>query len=510
MRQSNQFTKNSHPLLRRRDLLVRAGLAGLLLPCVKWDLGLAQAASPKRIIFMFSPCGPCDIEGPISSGVGANFTFHPWFKPLEEVKSNSLVVSRMGLPGFYWNQNSDGPGHEVGVSFLTGTSGHGIDGRRAAFGPSIDRVISKSLNLKSVYWGLQGSGGGANPFFDDNGRYYDPQTNPQSAFSSLFGGLPALAPVPSGIVIDPIKAPPTLNLDLQRKTLLSRVKNSCREFLGDLGKEGKAHFENQCMIWEEMEAQIKVDPTSQMGNPVVGKVAACSKAEVKSPTGANLEAPENRSAQMAAFRKQMVDALRCDLARVIGFQFAAEAARFEIDDKTMPSTSTMNSGDSGPQHHAWTHSGDSGRTEALSKFYNWYSRQVALVVKDLKETLDANGKPLIDSTLVVWTTELGGGNSIADGAHTTTNYFAMVFGSQQTGVAVGNHIESKAEPAGFRGADATNGNKEGARDAHRLLVSLGQYMGVRDAGGKIISKHGMTDVSGNLPGFWLPGKDPSV
>ena len=68
---------------------MRAGLAGLLLPCVKWDLGLAQAASPKRIIFMFSPCGPCDIEGPISNGVGANFTFHPWFKPLEEIKSNS-------------------------------------------------------------------------------------------------------------------------------------------------------------------------------------------------------------------------------------------------------------------------------------------------------------------------------------------------------------------------------------------------------------------------------------
>lgn len=200
--------------------------------------------------------------------------------------------------------------------------------------------------------GLQRSGGGANLFYDENGRYYDPQTNPQAAFGSLFGGLSAVAPMPIGNVVDRNKAPPSLNLDLQRKTLLNRVKNSCREFLGDLGKEGRAHFENQCMIWEEMEAQIKVEMTLQMGTPVVGKVAFCSKAEVKSPTGTDLEAPENCSAQMAAFRKQIVDALRCDLARVIGFQFASEGARFEIDDNTMPSTSTVNSGDSSPQHHA--------------------------------------------------------------------------------------------------------------------------------------------------------------
>ena len=65
-------------------------------------------------------------------------------------------------------------------------------------------------------------------------------------------------------------------------------------------------------------------------------------------------------------------------------------------------------------HHELSHNPDSDEksVEKLTKINNWYCEQMAYMAKRLAETPEPGGKgSLLDNTLIVWTNELGKGNS---------------------------------------------------------------------------------------------------
>ncbi len=78
-------------------------------------------------------------------------------------------------------------------------------------------------------------------------------------------------------------------------------------------------------------------------------------------------------------------------------------------------------------HHELSHEPDSNETayEKLIKINTWYCEQVAYLAKRLSETPEPGGEgSLLDNTTIVWTNELGKGNS-----HTRDNIpFVMVGG----------------------------------------------------------------------------------
>jgi hypothetical protein len=78
-------------------------------------------------------------------------------------------------------------------------------------------------------------------------------------------------------------------------------------------------------------------------------------------------------------------------------------------------------------HHAISHKPDSDKeaVEHLTKINTWYCEQVAYLAKRLAETPEPGGPgSLLDNTLIVWTNELGQGNS-----HTLDNIpFVLVGG----------------------------------------------------------------------------------
>src|SRR5262249_33501651 len=126
--------------------------------------------------------------------------------------------------------------------------------------------------------------------------------------------------------------------------------------------------------------------------------------------------PENVDAQMAAFVNLMTMALACELTRVVAFQFGGHAARHRLASKYgIPSSARVDSGDSGPAHHPWTHQGNNPtRAGVMRTFTTFYATQVAALVQKLKTTADGSGKLLLDSTMVVWASELGGLNGSSD------------------------------------------------------------------------------------------------
>ena len=123
-------------------------------------------------------------------------------------------------------------------------------------------------------------------------------------------------------------------------------------------------------------------------------------------------------------------------------------------------------------HHELSHEPDSNKTavEKLTKINRWYCEQLAYLAKRLRETPEPGGQgSLLDNTLIVWTNELGKGNS-----HTLDNIpFVLVGG----------------------GLDFKMGrNVKYNKTAHnRLLLSLAHGFGHR------IKKFGNPDFCGDGP-----------
>ena len=103
-----------------------------------------------------------------------------------------------------------------------------------------------------------------------------------------------------------------------------------------------------------------------------------------------------------------------------------------------------------------------------------------------RKSLDALGKPLLDSTVVLWLSELGGSEDNGD-AHITKSVPALLFGNGQGTFKTGRYLHGKS----------SENYKEAGLDNARLLVSLIQYMGLTD-----VKTVGATGVSGPLSALY--------
>jgi Protein of unknown function (DUF1552) len=123
-------------------------------------------------------------------------------------------------------------------------------------------------------------------------------------------------------------------------------------------------------------------------------------------------------------------------------------------------------------HHELSHEGDDNQSaqEKLTKINRWYCEQMAFLVRRLAETPEPNGDgSLLDNTTVLWTNELGKGNS-----HTLDNIpFVMVGGGMP--FKMGRSL------------------KFGGQPHNRLLLSLAHGMG------HTIDRFGNTDYCKDGP-----------
>ena len=94
-------------------------------------------------------------------------------------------------------------------------------------------------------------------------------------------------------------------------------------------------------------------------------------------------------------------------------------------------------------HHQLSHEPDTNETayEKLLKINTWYCEQVAYLAKRLSETPEPSGEgSMLDNTTLVWTNELGKGNS-----HTRDNIpFVMVGGG--LGFKMGQALDFEKVP----------------------------------------------------------------
>lgn len=404
----------------RREFLKQAGLsaAGIHLALGLPSLASAWTTSTtrkQRLIFVFSPNGVIpDHFWP--GNPGSDFEFKRILKPLEPFRSQ--VITMHGV----CNQiKGDGDGHMrgigcllTGIELFPGDIQGGSDTPAGwSMGISVDQYIKNKLQA-------------------------DPQT--QTRFGSLEFGVMvpdradtwtrmsyAGANQPMAPIDDPYQMFDKLYGQQKNRQMLASVLDGLQDDYRRLSQ--MISTEDRRLLEEHLELtrQLEKDLETELSAAKSQAAQSAQEAGHAVPTlPANIE-EENEN--MPLLTKMQIDLLvnsfAADFARVATFQITNSVGQ--------PRMKWL---DIEEGHHTLSHEPDSNEEayEKLIKINTWYCEQVAYLAKRLSETQEpgADGS-MLDNTTIVWTNELGKGNS-----HTRNNIpFVMVGGGLgwNTGIA---------------------------------------------------------------------------
>ncbi len=451
----------------RRQLLVQLGAWPLLWPLMRAHRSdAAPVAAPKRVLIFCTANGPTSVKGP-AVGTENDFKLHDWWSPLERHKADGVYFYNCQQAGVPFGEHNE-YGHQSGsTGALTART---TEKTNNATGPSLDAFIGQELQKmgvvtpkRSLVWGVSGGIGNWGPWYEAAGKPATVQTNPYKALADIAPGLKPMGG--GGTTVDPKL--------LRRRFALNTAYKDCKALAGPLGAEGKRLLEFHCSNIDSLQQSVTKSIEAATGMPSTVDCQVPAKPSTSLPSTANFDSSENYDEMVNAFADMTALAFACDVTRVIGFSFGGGAARFAIPSKYgIASAAKVDSGDSGAQHHAWTHTYNDGAEKrgALRGFYQWYSSQVAIFLDKLKATKDASGKSLMDSTLVLWTSELGAQDNGALEPHSNENIPVLLFGNSQ-GAYKTNRLYNAP------------GGSDGALVLHKMMTSVCHHAGLTQVAG---------------------------
>ncbi|MFO0844856.1 MAG: DUF1552 domain-containing protein [Gemmataceae bacterium] len=185
-------------------------------------------------------------------------------------------------------------------------------------------------------------------------------------------------------------------------SVLDDVKDDLKKIGGSVGAQDRRLLDEHAAFVRDMERDLKA-------------AAAMTHAVPALDPGVRKE--NDRMPQISKMQIDlMVNSFVADFSRVATFQITNSVGQPKMR------WLGINEG-----HHEISHEPDTNAkaVEKLTKINRWYCEQVAYLAKRLAETPEPGGRgSLLDNTLIVWTNELGKGNS-----HTLDNIpFVLVGG----------------------------------------------------------------------------------
>lgn len=383
----------------RREFIRDLGLGAASVPFL-WNLpslGFANTQGRKqRLVVIFSPNGivPKDFW---PDEEGSEFAFKEILKPLEPFQDRTLV-----LHGVCDKVRGDGDNHMRGMGcLLTGVElfpGNIQGGSHTpagwASGLSIDQEIKnhlqKSAETRTRFGSLEfgvmvpdRADTWTRMVYTGPNKPVAPIDDPYQMFEKLYGRMKDQASLKS--ILDDVSA------DLKKVTPL--VSAADRKLL-----------EEQATFVRELELELKAAGSEQVGH-AVPQLDPGVKEE-------NDNLPRLSKMQIDL----MVHSFAADFARL---------ATFQITNSVGSARMRWLGIDEG--HHELSHKPDNetDSQDKLVKINKWYCEQMAYLAKRLAETPEPGGNgSLLDNTLIVWTNELGKGNS-----HTLDNIPFILLGN---------------------------------------------------------------------------------
>ena len=370
----------------RRAFLKDLGLCAGVLPFVGNLPGLefaGKAARKQRLVILFSP------DGVVPSTfwpdeVGAQFELKSSLTPLLPFKDRTLI-----LKGVSDKVRGDGDNHMRGIGcLLTGielfpgnVQGGGDTPAGWSSGVSIDQEIRAFLQKNpatrtrfgSIEFGVMvpdHADTWTRMCYAGPNRPIAPIDDPYQMFGKLYG-------------------------QAKDQEMLRSVLDDLREDLAkvrsQIGPEDRRLLDEHTTLVREMEQDIRTARTRDVGHAVPVVEPGVRRENDNIPKLSKLQID------------LLVSSFLGDASRIATFQFTNSVgdARF-----------TWLGIQEG--QHALSHEPDSNKLaqDKLTRINEWYAQQVAYLAKRLAETPEPDGRgSLLDNTLIVWTNELGQGNT---------------------------------------------------------------------------------------------------
>lgn len=408
-------------LRSRREFLVQSGLSlaaanlALGLPSLGWADD--QPVRKQRLVFVFSPNGVIP-QHFWPETLGADFELKRILEPLAAFKQQTLT-----LHGVCNRIRGDGDGHMRGIGcLLTGIELFPGDVQGGSDTPagwsqgiSVDQYLKNQLQA-------------------------DPRT--QTRFGSLeFGALvPDRADTwtrlsyagpnqPVAPIDDPYQMLNKLYGQTRNREALASVLDGLSEDFRKLenmvSQEDRRLLADHLAMVREVEQELQAELALRKSQGDVGHAVPELPANVREE---NDNMPQICKMQLDL----LVNSFVADFARVASFQITNSVGQPRMKWLGI---------DEG--HHTLSHEPDSNEDayEKLIKINTWYCEQVAYLAERLAATPEPGGDgSLLDNTTIVWTNELGKGNS-----HTRDNIpFVLVGGG--LGFQMGRALDFKRVP----------------------------------------------------------------
>ncbi len=385
--------------LDRRQFLRHLGVSAAVLPFLAGLPSLTGAPLPQRrqrLVIMFSPNGtlPQDFW---PETVGEELVFKPILQPLEPFRDRTLM-----LHGIANKIRGDGDGHMRGMScLLTGTEllpgnirGGGGQPAGWAGGISIDQELKNFLQSRPETRTRFGS--------LELGVAVPDRADPWTRMSYAGANQP-VAPVD-----DPYQMFAKLYGRMKDRDSLVSILDDVREDLGrvssKLSARDKALLDQHVTLVRNLEKELS-------SNEADSKVA-----HPMPELDPSIELVNDNTPQISRMQIDLlVNALSNDMTRVATLQYMRSVGQAQMRWLGVEEG-----------HHALSHEPDTniGAYEKLRKINAWFAGELAYLAKRLAETPEPTGEgSMLDHTLIVWTNELGKGNS-----HTLDNIPCVMVG----------------------------------------------------------------------------------
>lgn len=423
--------------LTRRRLLTGTA-AGLGLPFLETFASAQQALVPTRLVILMTGEGTLLSRWLPPALAGDALNLSELLSPLSPHRSMLNVVSGVDnkVAGMLTGQGAHNvPGHTLLTAEACNDTT--VTYSSLSLGPSIDAVVAAHLGVRPLNMCVNGRDVGEYQMFytmnaqspSDPGGARSPaplESDPMAVFDRM------LLPLVSASGNMP---PPTTTLTQRLRRQRRVVLDETRQALARMGQRVSS-FDRQVL---EANAERLGELAETLGSTTTSPAFPVDACAPKAPSkpGSSVDAAYRASIDV------MVEALACGVTRVATLQDTSyDGPRFQ--DLVPPSAELVGRGavalDAAVSGwHQQVH-GEQGGTPKDNKNliagFLFYAAQMRYLLDRMASVKEANGRSLLDNSLVVWVSEFGDGAT-----HSARNLPFVLAGSMQGALATGRHLQ---------------------------------------------------------------------
>ena len=374
----------------------------------------ARIEIPRRMAALYLPNG-VNLEKWKVSGTGTDYQFSPSLKPVEKFRNDFTIIE--GLEQRNGTAGPDGGGDHAraNASYLTGVRPRKTAGADIQLGISMDQVAAAALSDHTRFSSLELSTEGVRKSGVCDSGYscayqfnlswrsatqpVAPESNPRLVFERLFG---------SGKGEEREKNRERRNA--MRKSILDFVNDEAKSLHRQMGRNDQQKLDEYLTGVREIEQRI--EKAEKFGLPDPNRDA---------PAGV----PSKFEDHIRILMDMQILAFQTDSTRVSTFALAHDGSNRSFSDIGVPEG-----------HHSLSHHQDNAeKLTKIAKIDEFYSRQLAYYLEKMSAVKEADGKSLLDHSMVLW----GGG--LSDGNRHRHNDLPIILaGRGGGGLKPGHHI----------------------------------------------------------------------